>query len=62
VKIKMLSRDCDGCSQIKACSRRYRNVKKGEKVYCLDGTAHLVDDAAVDQNEDLYMRYIEVFQ
>ncbi|MBT0158430.1 hypothetical protein G4O51_00415 [Candidatus Bathyarchaeota archaeon A05DMB-2] len=40
----MLSRDCDGCSQQKACSRRYSRVGKGGKVYCPDGTAHLVDE------------------
>jgi len=42
-KLKLLSRDCDGCSQMKACSKRYSTVTKGEKVYCPDGTAHLVD-------------------
>jgi len=41
---KMLSRDCDGCSQFKACSQRYSKVGKGEKVYCPDGTAHLLDE------------------
>ena len=40
----MLSRDCDGCSQFKACSKRYGKVEKGGKVYCPDGTAHLVDE------------------
>jgi hypothetical protein len=40
----MLSRDCDGCSQFKACSKRYSKVEKGGKVYCPDGTAHLVDE------------------
>ena len=40
----MLSRDCDGCSQFKACSKRYSKVLKDEKVYCPDGTAHLVDE------------------
>ena len=40
----MLSRDCDGCSQMKACSKRYNKVGKGGKVYCPDGTAHLVDE------------------
>jgi hypothetical protein len=40
----MLSRDCDGCSQQKACSVRYKKVTKGGKVYCPDGTAHLVDE------------------
>ena len=57
----MLSRDCGGCSQLKTCSRRYRIVSKGEKVYCSDGTAHLVDEAAVIQNEDLYEQNIELF-
>jgi hypothetical protein len=42
-ELKLLSRDCDGCSQMKACSRRYFVVEKGDKVYCPDGTAHLVD-------------------
>ena len=40
---KTLSRDCDGCSQMKMCNRRYGVVGKGDKVYCPDGTAHLVD-------------------
>ena len=41
----MLSRDCDGCGQRQSCSRRYRlvTVEVGSKVYCPDGTAHLVD-------------------
>ena len=39
----MLSRDCDGCSQRKPCSKRFDVTEKGEKVYCPDGTAHLVD-------------------
>jgi hypothetical protein len=43
---KVLSRDCDGCSQMKACCKRYSKVGKGEKVYCPDGTAHLVDEDA----------------
>jgi hypothetical protein len=58
---KMLSRDCDGCSQYKACSKRYRNVGKGEKVYCPDGTAHLVDDGTSIQCVDLYEQYHEMF-
>lgn len=41
--IEMLSRDCDGCSQMRACNRRFVIAYKGEKVYCPDGTAHLVD-------------------
>jgi hypothetical protein len=40
---KTLSRDCDGCSQMKMCSKRYCVVEKGNVVYCPDGTAHLVD-------------------
>jgi len=40
---EMLSRDCDGCSQMKECNRRYYIVEKGSCVYCPDGTAHLVD-------------------
>ncbi|MGE5188154.1 MAG: hypothetical protein ACM3JE_03920 [Betaproteobacteria bacterium] len=40
---EMLSRDCDGCSQMRACNRRFTITNKGEKVYCPDGTAHLVD-------------------
>jgi hypothetical protein len=43
----MLSRDCDGCSQLRACRIRYRKVGKGEKVYCADGTVHLVDKDTV---------------
>ncbi len=41
----MLSRDCWGCSQRQACQRRYSKVTphNGAKVYCPDGTAHLVD-------------------
>jgi hypothetical protein len=40
---KVLSRDCDGCTLLHMCSERYRRVGKDEKVYCPDGTAHLVD-------------------
>lgn len=41
--MELLSRDCDGCSQQRSCRVRYDKVEKGEKVYCADGTAHLVD-------------------
>jgi hypothetical protein len=58
----MLSRDCDGCSQMKACSQRYKGVSKGGKVYCPDGSVHLVDEAAVAQCVDFYVQNIEVFQ
>ncbi len=44
-KNKVLSRDCDGCSHMKACSRRFVETEVYEKVYCPDGTAHLVDGA-----------------
>ena len=43
----LLSRDCGGCSQKKACNQRYRTVHSGEKVYCPDGSVHLVDSASV---------------
>lgn len=39
----MLSRDCDGCAAIRDCKERYRKVGYLEKVYCPDGTRHLVD-------------------
>ena len=41
----MLSRDCDGCTSMKACGKRYRIAEKGDKVHCPDGTAHLIDQA-----------------
>jgi hypothetical protein len=46
----MLSRDCDGCSQLAVCGKRYAKVAKGGKVYCPDGTVHLVDQNLVTQN------------
>jgi hypothetical protein len=40
----MLSRDCDGCErQLFECKRRFAQVSLGGKVFCPDGTAHLVD-------------------
>ncbi len=40
----VLSRDCDGCFRMNyECKMRFRTVEKGGKVYCPDGTAHLVD-------------------
>jgi hypothetical protein len=57
----MLSRDCDGCSQLKACNKRYGKVSKGEKVYCPDGTAHLVDEETEGFSVDLYEKFLEVF-
>ena len=44
--LKMISRDCDGCGLQKPCIKRYRKVTEGEKVYCPDGTVHLVDNAS----------------
>jgi hypothetical protein len=46
----MLSRDCDGCSKFKECSKRYQKALKGDKVYCPDGTAHLIDSSSMNQN------------
>ena len=39
----MLSRDCDGCEQLHVCQKIYVSAQKHDKVYCPDGTAHLVD-------------------
>jgi hypothetical protein len=55
----MLSRDCDGCSQLKACSKRYSKVDKGGKVYCPDGTAHLVDEDTEHCTTGLYEPLME---
>ena len=42
--VKILSRDCDGCErQLFECKRRFEKVSIGEKVFCPDGTVHLVD-------------------
>ncbi|HSV50016.1 MAG TPA: hypothetical protein VLH35_06835 [Candidatus Acidoferrales bacterium] len=43
----MISRDCDGCGLQKPCLKRYKKVNLYEKVYCPDGTAHLVDEASL---------------
>lgn len=39
----MLSRDCDGCSQLQLCKRRFRLAVVGEIICCPDGTGHLID-------------------
>ena len=39
----MLSRNCDGCAQLQMCRVRFKQVELNEKVYCPDGTVHLVD-------------------
>ena len=42
---------------LKLCSKRYRKVAKDGKVYCPDGTAHLVDEGAASQSIDLYEQH-----
>jgi hypothetical protein len=44
---------------MKACSKRYRKVGKGEKVYCPDGTAHLVDENTECYTTGLYEHFVE---
>lgn len=44
---------------MKACSKRYRKVGKGGKVYCPDGTAHLVDENIECYTIGLYENFIE---
>jgi hypothetical protein len=58
----VLSRDCNGCSQMKECSKRYRKVNKGGKVYCPDGTVHLVDEELKIQIASLNEQYVEQTQ
>ena len=57
----MLSRDCDGCSMLNQCSVRYKKTSKGDKVYCPDGTAHLIDNSSIDQSTDVIC-FFEAFQ
>jgi len=49
----MLSRDCDGCSKLRECSKRYQKAIKGDKVYCPDGTAHLIDNYSINPNAEI---------
>jgi hypothetical protein len=44
---------------MKACSRRYIKVGKGGKVYCPDGTPHLVDEETECYTTGLYENLIE---
>jgi hypothetical protein len=44
---------------MKACSKRYSKVGKGGKVYCPDGTAHLVDEETECYATELYEHFIE---
>lgn len=57
----MLSRDCDGCSKHKECGKRYRRAVKGDKVYCPDGTAHLIDDSSVSLSPE-FVCFLQSFQ
>ena len=57
----MLSRDCDGCYKLKECSTRYQKAKKGDKVYCPDGTAHLIDNASINPNAEVVC-FLQAFQ
>jgi hypothetical protein len=58
---RMLSRDCDGCPKLKECSRRYQKAMKDDKVYCPDGTAHLIDNYSINQSPDVIC-FLEAFQ
>jgi hypothetical protein len=44
---------------MKACSKRYRKVGKGEKVYCPDGTVHLVDENVECYTPGVYAHFIK---
>ncbi len=60
-KKRMISRDCDGCSMLKACCTRYKKAVKGDKVYCPDGTAHLIDKYSINQSSEIIC-FFEAFQ
>jgi len=57
----MLSRDCDGCIMLKECSIRYKKAIKDDKVYCPDGTAHLIDCYSEHQSPEVIC-FFEAFQ
>jgi hypothetical protein len=40
----MLSKCCDGCYLRYRCETQFESVKKGEFVYCPDGSRNLVDE------------------
>ena len=46
---------------LKECSVRYRKANKGDKVYCPDGTAHLIDNSSIKQSQDIIC-FFEAFQ
>jgi len=60
-ELSMLSRDCDGCSKHKECSKRYQRAVKGDKVYCPDGTAHLIDDSSIILSHE-FVCFLQSFQ
>lgn len=40
----MLSKNCEGCElQLFECKHRFAKAQLGEKVYCPDGTVHIID-------------------
>lgn len=39
----MLARACEDCSHKRDCARRFVNAKKGDFVYCPDGSQYLID-------------------
>lgn len=43
----VLSRDCDGCPLLHECQERFKRVQVDGKVYCVDGTVHLVDSGSL---------------
>ncbi|MDR1993397.1 MAG: hypothetical protein LBQ98_07900 [Nitrososphaerota archaeon] len=49
----MISRDCDGCFNLRECHIRYRKAVVGDKVYCPDGTAHLIDSSSVAPSREI---------
>ncbi len=61
MQYRMLSRDCDGCSKQKECSKRFKKAIKGDKVYCPDGTVHLIDCSSIYSDSDV-VYFLEAFQ
>lgn len=57
----MLSRDCDGCPILHDCNKRFQRAAKGDKVYCPDGTAHLIDSSSINQDTNVIC-FMQAFQ